>query len=141
MYAPRARTKKLMQMPTGDGLTTAGPTFEYVPPGRRRRESSCDASCESYLPSTASNDGSSADYLRNGDALVVWRLDRRSLRHLLDTVTGLNDRGVGLVSLTGSIDTSMSAGRLSKHVFAGLADFAVISTRRVGDLSEARSAA
>src|SRR5947209_16194712 len=46
--------------------------------------------------------------LRSGDTLVVWRLDRlgRSLRHLIDTVTDLRDRGVGFRSLHESLDTS-----------------------------------
>jgi len=41
------------------------------------------------------------EQLRDGDTLVVWRLDRlgRSLRHLIETVTALADRGVGFRSL------------------------------------------
>jgi hypothetical protein len=48
------------------------------------------------------------DQLRPGDTLVVWKLDRlgRSLRHLVDTITGLADRGVGFGSLQGAIDTT-----------------------------------
>ncbi len=55
------------------------------------------------------------DHLREGDTLVVWRLDRpgRSLRHLIDTVTALADRGVGFRSLRESIDTTTPGGRLS----------------------------
>jgi DNA invertase Pin-like site-specific DNA recombinase len=47
-----------------------------------------------------------------GDTLVVWRLDRlgRSLRHLIDTVTALDKRGVGFRSLQESIDTTTSGG-------------------------------
>jgi DNA invertase Pin-like site-specific DNA recombinase len=53
------------------------------------------------------------DHLRVGDTLVVWRLDRlgRSLRHLIDTVAMLAERGVGFVSLQESIDTTMPGGR------------------------------
>ena len=60
------------------------------------------------------------DYVRAGDALVVWRLDRlgRSVRNLIDTVTGLTERQVGLVSLHESIDTTTSTGRLVLHIFA-----------------------
>jgi DNA invertase Pin-like site-specific DNA recombinase len=65
------------------------------------------------------------DQLRPGDTLVVWKLDRlgRSLRHLVDTVTGLADRGVGFRSLQESIDTTTPGGKLVFHVFAALAEF------------------
>jgi DNA invertase Pin-like site-specific DNA recombinase len=48
------------------------------------------------------------DQLRPGDTLVVWKLDRlgRSLRHLVDTVTGLADRGIGFRSLQEQVDTT-----------------------------------
>jgi DNA invertase Pin-like site-specific DNA recombinase len=54
------------------------------------------------------------DQLRPGDTLVVWKLDRlgRSLRHLVDTVTGLADRGVGFRSLQEAIDTTTPGGKL-----------------------------
>ena len=65
------------------------------------------------------------DQLRPGDTLVLWKLDRlgRSLRHLVDTVTGLADRGVGFRSLQEAIDTTTPGGRLVFHVFASLAEF------------------
>ena len=55
--------------------------------------------------------------------LVVWRLDRRgrSLRHLIDTVTVLQEKGIGFKSLTESIDTTTSGGRLVFNIFASLA--------------------
>ena len=61
------------------------------------------------------------DHLRERDTLVVWRLDRlgRSLRHLVDTVGALEERGVGFRSLTEPIDTTTPGGRLVFHVFAG----------------------
>jgi DNA invertase Pin-like site-specific DNA recombinase len=64
-------------------------------------------------------------YLRAGDTLVVWRLDRlgRSLRHLVETVNALADRGVAFASLHEGIDTSTSTGRLVFHIFAALAEF------------------
>src|SRR5215210_753957 len=64
-------------------------------------------------------------HLRPGDTLVVWRLDRlgRSLRHLIDTVTDLQDKGVGFRSLTESIDTTTSSGKLVFHIFGALAEF------------------
>jgi DNA invertase Pin-like site-specific DNA recombinase len=65
------------------------------------------------------------DQLRPGDTLVVWKLDRlgRSLRHLVDTVTGLADRGVGFRSLREQVDTTTPGGKLIFHVFAALAEF------------------
>jgi DNA invertase Pin-like site-specific DNA recombinase len=74
------------------------------------------------------------DQLRPGDTLVVWKLDRlgRSLRHLVDTVTGLADRGVGFRSVQEQVDTTTPGGKLVFHVFAALAEFSVMSTRRGG---------
>jgi DNA invertase Pin-like site-specific DNA recombinase len=68
------------------------------------------------------------DQLRPGDTLVVWELDRlgRSLRHLVETVTGLADRGIGFRSLQEAIDTTTTTtpgGKLVFHVFAALAEF------------------
>lgn len=63
--------------------------------------------------------------LRDGDTLVVWRLDRlgRSLRHLLETVEALEARGIGFRSLTESIDTTTSGGRLIFAIFGAIAEF------------------
>jgi len=65
------------------------------------------------------------DQLRPGDTLVVWRLDRlgRSIRHLIDQLHVLADRGVGFRSLQETIDTTSPGGRLVFHVFAALAEF------------------
>jgi DNA invertase Pin-like site-specific DNA recombinase len=64
-------------------------------------------------------------YVRPGDTLVVWKLDRlgRSLRHLIEVVTALHERGVGFRSLQESIDTTTSGGKLIFHVFGALAEF------------------
>jgi DNA invertase Pin-like site-specific DNA recombinase len=64
-------------------------------------------------------------YLREGDALVVWRLDRlgRSLPHLIETISALEARGVGFRSLTEAIDTTTPGGRLIFHVFGALGQF------------------
>ena len=65
------------------------------------------------------------DQLRPGDTLVVWRLDRlgRSIRHLIDQMADLQDRGVAFRSLQENIDTSSSGGKLIFHIFASLAEF------------------
>mgnify|MGYP001766469361 CR=1 FL=1 len=64
-------------------------------------------------------------YVREGDALAVWKFDRlgRSLPHLIETVTDLQARGVGLRSLTENIDTTTPGGRLIFNVFGALAAF------------------
>jgi DNA invertase Pin-like site-specific DNA recombinase len=83
------------------------------------------------------------EQLRPGDTLVVWRLDRlgRSLRHLIDLVTELDRRGVGFRSLTESIDTTTSAGKLVFHVFGALAEFerSIIAERTNAGLASARA--
>jgi DNA invertase Pin-like site-specific DNA recombinase len=83
------------------------------------------------------------DQLGPGDTLVVWKLDRlgRSLRHLVDTITGLADRGVGFRSLQESIDTTTPGGRLVFHVFAALAEFErdLIRERTTAGLAAARA--
>ena len=63
--------------------------------------------------------------LQPGDTLVVWKLDRlgRSLKHLVDVVTGLGERGVGFRSLTESIDTATNGGKLIFHIFAAIVEF------------------
>jgi DNA invertase Pin-like site-specific DNA recombinase len=84
--------------------------------------------------------------LRNGDALVVWKLDRlgRSLKHLVETVDGLNERGVGLKVLTGQgarLDTTSPSGRLVFGIFAALAEFEreLIRERTIAGLAAARA--
>ena len=82
-------------------------------------------------------------HLRSGDTLVVWRLDRlgRSLRHLIDTVTELQDKGIGFKSLQESIDTTTSGGKLIFHIFGALAEFEreIIRERTQAGLRSARA--
>jgi len=84
--------------------------------------------------------------LRDGDTFLVWKLDRlgRDLRHLVNTVHDLTDRGVGLKVLTGegaAIDTTTASGKLVFGIFAALAEFerALISERTVAGLAAARA--
>jgi DNA invertase Pin-like site-specific DNA recombinase len=82
-------------------------------------------------------------HLRKGDTLVVWRLDRlgRSLRHLIDTLTDLDTRGIGFKSLTESIDTTTPGGKLIFHIFGALAEFErdLIRERTNAGLAAARA--
>src|SRR5512143_2401809 len=84
--------------------------------------------------------------LREGDTLVVWKLDRlgRDLRHLVTVVHDLTGRGVGLKVLTGqgaAIDTTTAAGKLVFGIFAALAEFEreLITERTRAGLAAARS--
>ena len=81
--------------------------------------------------------------LRAGDTLVVWKLDRlgRSLKHLVEIIHALEQRGVAFRSLTESIDTGSAGGRLIFHVFGALAEFehSLIRERTIAGLSAARA--
>ena len=65
------------------------------------------------------------DYARDGDTLVVWKLDRlgRSLKHLIETINGLAARKISFQSLRENMDTTTSGGKLIFHVFSALAEF------------------
>ena len=82
-------------------------------------------------------------YLRQGDILVVWRLDRlgRSLKHLIETVNLLEEHGIGFQSLQESIDTTTSGGKLIFHIFGALAEFErnLIRERTQAGLAAARA--
>lgn len=71
------------------------------------------------------------DYLKAGDTLVVWKLDRlgRSLPHLLDIVAGLREGGVAFRSLTEGMDTNTPHGELLFHIFGALAQYERALTR------------
>src|SRR5215831_12999465 len=82
-------------------------------------------------------------HIRNGDTLIVWRLDRlgRSLKHLIETVTMLKNQGVAFKSLTENIDTSTTTGNLVFQIFGALAEFErnLITDRTVAGLASARA--
>ncbi len=82
-------------------------------------------------------------FAREGDIIVGWRLDRlgRSLKHLIETVTNLSSRGIGLKSLTENIDSTTSGGKLIFHIFGALAEFerGIIRERTQAGLAAARA--
>ena len=84
--------------------------------------------------------------LREGDTLVIWKLDRlgRDLRHLVNVVHDLTHRGIGLKVLAGegsAIDTSTSSGKLVFGIFAALAEFEreLIRERTLAGLAASRA--
>jgi DNA invertase Pin-like site-specific DNA recombinase len=81
--------------------------------------------------------------MRKGDTLVVWKLDRlaRSLKDLVEIIHDLNQRGVGFRSVTESIDTTSTGGRLVFHIFGALAEFehSLIRERTIAGLAAARA--
>ena len=82
-------------------------------------------------------------HLREGDTLVVWKLDRlgRSLKQLIEIAQDLEKRGVGLRSLQEQIDSTTPGGKLVFHVFGALAEFErdLVKERTNAGLSAARS--
>ncbi len=118
-----------------DALTAAGVDperiFEDRASGKRENRPGLDACLKA---------------LRDGDSLVVWKLDRlgRDLAHLVATVRSLEQRGVGFRVLTGQgaeIDTSTPSGRLIFGIFASLAEFErdLIRERVTAGLAAARA--
>jgi DNA invertase Pin-like site-specific DNA recombinase len=108
------------------------------------------ADCKKIFTDTAS--GAKAErkgleealnFLREGDILVVWRLDRlgRSLKDLIERLTELHARNIGFKSLTESIDTTTSGGKLIFHIFGALAEFErdIIRERTNAGLTAARA--
>jgi DNA invertase Pin-like site-specific DNA recombinase len=83
------------------------------------------------------------EVLREGDILVVWRLDRlgRSLKHLIELVTKLEERNIGFKSLIESMDTTTSGGKFIFHIFGALAEFErnLIQERTLAGLAAARA--
>jgi len=83
------------------------------------------------------------NFLREGDILVVWRLDRlgRSLKDLIERLTELHAKNIGFKSLTESIDTTTSGGKLIFHIFGALAEFErdIIRERTNAGLTAARA--
>lgn len=81
-------------------------------------------------------------YVREGDTIVVWKLDRlgRSIQHLIQTVKNLSNKNIGFQSLQENIDTTTSSGKLIFHIFSALAEFEkdLIAERTKAGLKAAR---
>ena len=118
-----------------DALTEAGveaaSIYEYEVSGKKDSRPGLDACLKA---------------MRKGDILVVWRLDRlgRDLKHLVNTVQDLSDRGIGLRVLAGQgaeINTATPTGKLIFGIFASLAEFEreLIRERTMAGLAAARA--
>ncbi|MDR1915516.1 MAG: recombinase family protein [Synergistaceae bacterium] len=115
-----------------------------------QRDALTEAGCEKIYTDTASGakaerpglDRMIAD-VRHGDVIVIWKLDRlgRSLKHLIELVSDLSARGVGLQSINDPIDTTTAQGRLIFNIFGSLAEFEreLIRERTQAGLSAARA--
>ena len=108
------------------------------------------ARCEKIFSDTISGTKSdrpgltqALEFCREGDTFVVWKLDRlgRSLKHLIETVEDLKNRGIGFKSIQEAIDTSTPTGKLYFHVFCALAEFErdLIRERTLAGLEAART--
>lgn len=108
------------------------------------------AGCEKIFQDTASGAkterpglNEALEFLRKDDTMVVWRLDRlgRSLKHLIELMTELENKGIHFKSLQESIDTSTSGGKLIFHMFGALAEFErnLIRERTMAGLAAARA--
>jgi DNA invertase Pin-like site-specific DNA recombinase len=111
------------------GYARVSTTDQYL---RMQEDALKNAGCQEIYTDIASGAKSqrpgldqALNYVREGDTLVVWKLDRlgRSIQHLIQTVTALQERKVGFQCLQEAIDTSTSSGKLVFHMFSALAEF------------------
>ena len=101
-----------------------------------QRDALTAAGCERLFEETASGSRidraqlqAAIEFARRGDTIVVWKLDRlaRSLSQLIQTVEALAERGIGIRSLTETIDSASAGGKLIFHIFGALAEFERLS--------------
>jgi DNA invertase Pin-like site-specific DNA recombinase len=115
-----------------------------------QRDALTEAGCDKIFTDTISGStqerkglDEALNFLRSGDTLVVWKLDRlgRTMKHLIETVTSLRDKGIGFKSLTENIDTTTPGGKLIFHIFGSLAEFErdLIRERTQAGLQAARA--
>lgn len=108
------------------------------------------AGCEKFFQDLGSGSSlerkglkESVEFMRSGDVLVVWKLDRlgRSLKHIIELVAQLEKKGIGLKFLQEKIDTTGAAGIFYLQIFAALAEFErnIIRERTSAGLASARS--
>ena len=109
------------------------------------KKAGCERVYEDLVSGTKSNRPGldrALEMLREGDTLVVWKLDRlgRSVKHLITLISDLNSRGIHFKSLTDSIDTNTPSGRFFFHVMASLAEMEreLIAERTKAGLEAAR---
>jgi len=112
-----------------------------------QRDALMEAGCTRIFEETASTGKTrpeliaALDYMRAGDVLVIWKLDRlaRNTKELISTVEDMEKRGIGLKCLTQPIDTTTAGGRLVFTIFAAVAEFerALIRERTVAGLKTA----
>ena len=90
------------------------------------------AGCTEFFEDVISGSKSKRDgldhllkYVRSGDTVIVWKLDRlgRSLRHLIELIYFFNEKNIGFRSLQENIDTLTASGKLFLHIFGALAEF------------------
>src|SRR5919202_239594 len=128
-YARVSTTDKTLDLQR-DGLTKAGCTKIFI-------DTASGAQTERQGLTEA------LAYVRPGDTLVVWKLDRlgRSLKDLITRITELETRKIGFKSLTEKIDTTTSGGKLIFHIFGALAEFErdIIKERTNAGLEAARA--
>src|SRR3954452_17284233 len=128
-YARRSTTEQTLDLQHHD-LTKAGCTKIFT-------DTASGALAERQGLSEA------LSYVRKGDTLIVWKLDRlgRSLKDLITRITELNDRQIGFKSLTEQIDTTTSGGKLIFYIFGALAEFErdIIRERTNAGLEAARA--
>jgi len=117
---------------------------------RMQEDALRNAGCEEIYTDIASGAKSqrpgldkALNYLREGDTLVVWRLDRlgRSIQHLIQSITALQERKIYFKCLQEAIDTTTSGGKLIFHIFSALAEFErdLIRERTEAGLKAARA--
>jgi DNA invertase Pin-like site-specific DNA recombinase len=112
---------------------------------RELKAAGCERVFSEQVSSIGQRDQLSAalDYVRDGDVLVVLRLDRlaRSVAHLLDIVTRLEAKKVGLRILNIGIDTSTASGKLVLHVLGAIGEFerAILIERQREGIAKAKA--